>query len=63
MAIRWQKSSFSEHPDGECIEIALHHGHLMLRESDDPDLVLDAGTESLRAFLAGAKTGRLSELQ
>lgn len=63
MAIRWQKSSFSEHPDGECMELAAHGEHLLIRESDEPDLVLRAEVEVLHSFLSGAKAGRFNQLQ
>lgn len=63
MGIRWQKSSFSEHPEGNCLELASScDGGILMRESDDPGTVVGLTPESLRAFLADAKVGRCRDL-
>ncbi|MGW7518772.1 DUF397 domain-containing protein [Streptomyces sp. NPDC054796] len=58
MHIQWRKSSFSEDAEGNnCVELASHEGQILIRESDDPEVVVRTTPEKLRAFLAGAKAG------
>ncbi|WP_189455756.1 DUF397 domain-containing protein [Streptomyces abikoensis] len=57
--IQWRKSSFSEQPDGDCVELALNGGCALLRESDDPSAVLKVARHELRAFLACVRAGGL----
>ncbi|MEU7044112.1 DUF397 domain-containing protein [Streptomyces varsoviensis] len=57
MDIQWLKSSFSEQPDGNCLELASCEGSILLRESDDPSVVLKTTPAKLRAFLAGTRAG------
>lgn len=52
--IRWRKSSFSGHPEADCLELASSEGDILLRESDDPAVVVKATQEEARAFLAYA---------
>lgn len=52
MDLRWHKSSFSEQPDGNCIEIASDGDDVLLRESDDPELAIRTTSRTLRALLA-----------
>lgn len=50
--IQWQKSSFSGGGDGnECVELALNHGVLLLRESDDPTRILAVASTTLATLL------------
>ncbi len=50
--IQWQKSSFSGGGDGnECVELALNHGVLLLRESDDPTRILSVASTGLAELL------------
>jgi Domain of unknown function (DUF397) len=32
----WRKSSFSDTPDSDCIEIAHDHPHVLIRDSKNP---------------------------
>ncbi|MCA6094308.1 DUF397 domain-containing protein [Streptomyces sp. SCA3-4] len=59
MGIQWCKSSFSEQPDGDCVELALNGRCALLRESDDPSVVLKASRHELRAFLAHVRASGL----
>ncbi|MCX4660428.1 DUF397 domain-containing protein [Streptomyces uncialis] len=54
--IRWQKSSHSN-GDTQCIELAATPDGILLRESDDPDTVVNTTPDKLRAFLLGIKAG------
>ncbi|MEU0844992.1 DUF397 domain-containing protein [Streptomyces sp. NPDC005962] len=53
---RWRKSSYSV-GEGQCVEIAAGGGRLLIRESDDPGVVLTTAPATLAAFLRGAKAG------
>ncbi|MFF2186470.1 DUF397 domain-containing protein [Streptomyces sp. NPDC058155] len=54
--INWQKSSFSgEGP--QCVEVAEHNGDILVRESDDPNVVTTTSREKFAAFIAGVKAG------
>ncbi|TDC10397.1 DUF397 domain-containing protein [Streptomyces sp. 8K308] len=53
----WQKSSFSDSPDQDCVELATAAGSLLLRESDDPAAVLTARPARVAAMLAAIKGG------
>ncbi|MFI6083953.1 DUF397 domain-containing protein [Streptomyces sp. NPDC051217] len=58
MAIQWRKSSKSAEGDGDgCLELAEHDGEILMRESDDPGVVIRTTRIKLRAFLDGAKEG------
>ncbi|SEQ66637.1 protein of unknown function [Streptomyces sp. yr375] len=53
---RWQKSSFSGGPQGECLYLApTPQGTIRLRESDTPDVILATTREALTALLRHAK--------
>ncbi|MFE2940234.1 DUF397 domain-containing protein [Streptomyces sp. NPDC059255] len=56
--IKWQKSSFSE-VGAQCIQIAHHDGGILLRESDDPNVVTTTSPTKFAAFISGVKTGML----
>ncbi|GHJ39954.1 DUF397 domain-containing protein [Streptomyces sp. TS71-3] len=55
--IRWQKSSFSGANGADCMEIAHMDDRILVRESDDPDLIITTNPEKLRAFILGVKSG------
>ncbi len=58
MSTSWQKSSYSGGGDGsDCIELATQDGAVLLRESDDPDVVVTTTPAKLRAFILGVKAG------
>ncbi|MFJ2440594.1 DUF397 domain-containing protein [Streptomyces sp. NPDC087658] len=54
--IKWQKSSFSD-PGGQCIEVAEHGGGLLVRESDDPNVITTTSRARFAALTAGIKSG------
>ncbi|MEV8396205.1 MULTISPECIES: DUF397 domain-containing protein [unclassified Streptomyces] len=55
-SIKWQKSSFSE-GGAQCVEIAEHNGAILMRESDDPNVVTATTGTKFAAFIAGVKAG------
>lgn len=58
MDIQWRKSSKSSTADGNnCLELAEHSGEILMRESDNPGVVIRTSRAKLRAFLDGAKEG------
>lgn len=59
--ISWRKSSFSA-DTGNCVELASRDGEVLLRESDEPGVVVRTTPEKLRAFLAGVKAGEFDHL-
>ncbi|AJP05718.1 hypothetical protein TU94_15530 [Streptomyces cyaneogriseus subsp. noncyanogenus] len=61
MDMRWRKSSYSEQ-SGNCLEIAVVDGQVLVRESDDPGVVVRTTRAKLAAFLAGAKAGEFDDL-
>lgn len=58
--VRWWKSTYSN-PSGNCVEVArLGDGRVAVRNSRFPDgAVLVCSRACTRAFVAGAKAGRL----
>lgn len=52
----WQKASYCGEGSG-CIELASAGGAISLRESDEPDVVLAAGSDSIRPFIGAIKAG------
>ncbi|MEV0371400.1 DUF397 domain-containing protein [Streptomyces sp. NPDC050636] len=53
--LQWRKSSFSEESDGShCLELASRDGDILVRESDDPGVIVTTSPQQLRAFLAYA---------
>jgi hypothetical protein len=63
MEIQWRKSSKSADADGDnCLELAVHGGEILLRESDNPGVVIHTTRAKLRAFLSGAKEGEFDDL-
>ncbi|WSX29534.1 DUF397 domain-containing protein [Streptomyces sp. NBC_00984] len=61
MEIQWRKSSFSEQ-SGNCLELAVVGGGVLVRESDDPAVVIRTTAAKLAAFLEGAKAGEFDDL-
>ncbi|MFB8437669.1 DUF397 domain-containing protein [Streptomyces niveus] len=58
MEIQWRKSSKSADDEGDaCLELAEHDGEILMRESDNPGVVIHTTRVKLRAFLEGAKEG------
>jgi hypothetical protein len=55
--IKWQKSSFSGGGGEQCLETAIVDGEILLRESDDPTVIVKTTPEKLAAFLLGVKNG------
>ncbi|MEJ8652723.1 MULTISPECIES: DUF397 domain-containing protein [Streptomyces] len=55
--IQWQKSSFSGGGGEQCVEIAELAGQILMRESDDPELVATTSRDKFAAFIAGVKAG------
>lgn len=61
--IHWQKSSFSSGGDeGQCIELAAIADGILLRESGDPDTIVNTSRDKLRAFLLGVRAGEFDYL-
>lgn len=55
-AIRWCKSSFSGGDGGEeCVELADSSGRILIRESDHPDIILNASCDTLLTFVLSIK--------
>lgn len=62
MDIQWRKSSFSTNEDDNCIELAAHEGDILIREGDDPGVIVRTTPEKLHAFLKGVKGGQFDDL-
>ncbi|WP_097957511.1 MULTISPECIES: DUF397 domain-containing protein [Streptomyces] len=63
MDIQWRKSSKSSGAEGNnCLELAEHGGEILLRESDNPDVIVRTTRTKLRAFLGGVKEGEFDDL-
>ncbi|MEU4209633.1 DUF397 domain-containing protein [Streptomyces sp. NPDC026206] len=59
----WQKSSYST-SGAECLEVAHVSGGVVIRESDEPGVVITANHAGLQALLKGAKAnvfGRVTD--
>lgn len=54
----WQKSSFSEDSDGNCVELAIVDGNVLIRESDDPGTVMKIAPEQLHRLISHARSNR-----
>ncbi|MBN3930382.1 DUF397 domain-containing protein [Streptomyces verrucosisporus] len=55
--VHWQKSSFSGSEGPNCVEVARRGDDVLIRESDEPGLVLAASRADLAAFITGIKAG------
>ncbi|MDK1474846.1 DUF397 domain-containing protein [Streptomyces sp. 549] len=53
----WQKSSFSGNQGPECVEVAAVPGHIWVRESESPDVILRASRDRLGKLLVAVKRG------
>lgn len=63
MDIQWRKSSKSaDAEDNNCLELAEFGGEILMRESDNPDVIIRTSRAKLRAFLGGAKEGEFDDL-
>ncbi|MFH8403721.1 DUF397 domain-containing protein [Streptomyces sp. NPDC018019] len=62
MEIQWRKSSKSTDAEDNCVEIAMHEGEILMRESDAPDAIVRTSRAKFRAFLAGAKEGEFDDM-
>lgn len=64
MTTVWQKSSFSgPDDDNNCVELAPLAGAVLLRESDDPDVIVSTTPAALRAFLRDIASGALDHVR
>ncbi|MFJ3926185.1 DUF397 domain-containing protein [Streptomyces sp. NPDC090022] len=61
MEIKWRKSSKSTET-GNCLEVAMKGGEILIRESDDPDVIIRTTPTKLRAFIDGAAAGEFDDL-
>ncbi|MEU9789391.1 DUF397 domain-containing protein [Streptomyces sparsogenes] len=61
-SIQWRKSSFSGAQGPDCVEVALCAATTLIRESDDPRVVLATTPKRLAAFIAGVKAGDFDHL-
>ncbi|MER7787830.1 DUF397 domain-containing protein [Streptomyces sp. NPDC097640] len=61
-SIQWRKSSFSGGDGPECVELARRADTTLIRESDDPHVVLAATRPGLAAFIAAVKAGDFDDL-
>ncbi|MEU7021564.1 DUF397 domain-containing protein [Streptomyces sp. NPDC046203] len=60
--IEWQRSSFSGGNGPNCVEVGAHDGQIVMRESDDPSIVVTTSREKLAAFILGVKAGEFDHL-
>ncbi|WNE97373.1 DUF397 domain-containing protein [Streptomyces luomodiensis] len=59
---QWRKSSYSGDASN-CVNVGVAGNGIVLRESDDPDVVLSTTRAALRAFIRGAKAGDFDRIQ
>lgn len=62
VATGWRKSTYSSN-SSNCVNLAASDRAVLLRESDDPDVVLTTTPAALRAFIRGAKAGDFDRIQ
>jgi hypothetical protein len=55
-ALPWQKSTYSQE-QGECVELSEAGGAVLLRESDNPTVILTTTRKDLARFLQVIKVG------
>ncbi|MER5885726.1 DUF397 domain-containing protein [Streptomyces sp. NPDC001941] len=59
MELHWEKSQFSTDASGSnCLELALDGDIVLLRESEQPEVVIRTSRAKLQAFLDGANSGQ-----
>ncbi|AEM88165.1 DUF397 domain-containing protein [Streptomyces violaceusniger] len=61
VAADWRKSTYSADA-GNCVDVAASERAVLLRESDDPDVILTTTSAALRAFIRGAKAGAFDRI-
>ncbi|MGO4419898.1 DUF397 domain-containing protein [Streptomyces sp. MCAF7] len=61
-SIQWRKSSFSGAEGPNCVELARNADTTLIRESDDPHVVVSTTPMRLAAFIAGVKAGDFDRL-
>ncbi|MGW3570461.1 DUF397 domain-containing protein [Streptomyces sp. NPDC000941] len=61
-AIQWRKSSFSGGDGPNCVELARSADTTLIRESDDPRIVVSTTPMRLATFIAGVKAGAFDHL-
>ncbi|RKT06154.1 uncharacterized protein DUF397 [Streptomyces sp. 3211.6] len=61
MEIIWRKSSRSA-DTGNCLEVAIQDGEVLIRESDNPAVIIRTSRAKLRAFIDGAAAGEFDDL-
>jgi hypothetical protein len=54
---QWQKSSFSQGNNSNCIEVAIAGDKIVMRESDDPNVIVTTDRGKMAAFIKGVKAG------
>lgn len=59
--VKWKKSSFSGDRD-ECVEAGERNGKIVIRESDDPQVIVTTTPAKWRAFILGVKAGEFDHL-
>lgn len=55
--VAWRKSSFSGGEGENCVEVALHDGRVMMRESDEPASTISTTRTEMASFFKGVKNG------
>ncbi|MEU2211056.1 DUF397 domain-containing protein [Streptomyces hygroscopicus] len=62
--IQWQKSSYSaDGPGNNCVELAHAPGAaVLLRESDDPDVIIATTPAALRQLMERVKAGGFDDM-
>ncbi|MFD8377590.1 DUF397 domain-containing protein [Streptomyces sp. NPDC059679] len=58
----WQRSSFCSEGNACVYVAAAGDGAVLLRESDQPDVVLTTNRRTLYAFISGVKAGALDDV-
>lgn len=56
VSLIWQKSTYSQE-QGDCLEVATFGGAVLLRESDNPGVVLRTTRKNLAVFLQVIRQG------
>ncbi|MFD4999616.1 DUF397 domain-containing protein [Streptomyces buecherae] len=59
--IKWQKSSKSTGGE-QCLELADVSGEILVRESDDPNVILTTTPTKLRTLIQDIKAGKYDHL-
>jgi predicted secreted Zn-dependent protease len=54
--VNWVRSSRC-HTSSCCVEVARNKGHVLVRQSDQPDTVVSFTEDEWRVFLAGVRDG------